>query len=109
LTTTISNAQGPIYWSSLTSSGRLPATRTRNQHPYCRLDGYAASDLMTVKQSTPAAELFRIPLEQLLVDAGYVGIDDCVADSSRRAAPPNPLPLLRLPATAESRQHYPVI
>jgi hypothetical protein len=41
----------------------------------------ARDDLMTVKQSTPAAELFRLPLEQLLVDAGRLRRHrDCVAD-----------------------------
>jgi hypothetical protein len=43
--------------------------------------GYGANRLNSIKRSTPAAELFHPALEQLMVDAGYIGIEDSVADA----------------------------
>jgi len=70
-----------IPWTGVTSSGRLPSARAQRQRPFCPITGYASQQLTSTKRGTPIDMLFRPALEQLLVDAGYIGVDDSVADA----------------------------
>ncbi len=75
------NERGTIYWTGLRATGQLPGGRSENQRPWCPIDGYAASRLRSIKPSTPAGTLFRPVLEQLLVDAGYLDVGNCVTEA----------------------------
>lgn len=52
LTSSVVHIEGPIAWTDLVASGRLPATRTEGQLPGSPLAGYAADHLNSTKRST---------------------------------------------------------
>jgi hypothetical protein len=81
LISSVPASTGPVFWTGLSSSGRLPQDHIVGQYPGCPFGGYAQSHLVGVKPAMSPRDLFQPVLDEALLNAGYLGTEGCVTDA----------------------------
>lgn len=69
-----------IAWDDLSFPGRMPASRSAGQRPFCPIFGFASDKLTSRGADEPVEELLRAFLTSFLTDHGYLGIEDAIDD-----------------------------
>lgn len=86
----ISDSEGQIPWSRIATNGRQPDDRADNYFAPCPANGYAHDAMRSVKPSVRPGKMIEPVLQDILVSAGFVGIDHCVADAMMAVGPAAP-------------------
>jgi hypothetical protein len=81
----------PTYWRELSSSVPLPGRSTTGQNPSCPVHGFAPDSLRSVRPNASTSDTFRLALEHLMVDAGYIGAVRHTARAALAVADAQPL------------------